>query len=119
MKMNYRKLASIGLLAAGSLLAQTGPGPQRGMGRAMGRGFGMAAGQSRTPVTGQPYSAVRTEQIQQTLAGGNQIQRQEQENVLPGLKKSSFSEVPQINSPRAPLGVWVTTQEQSRAPRGR
>jgi len=37
---------------------------------------------SRTPVTGAPYSAVQTTQFQQTLAGGNQISRQEQSKVF-------------------------------------
>ncbi|HZT28370.1 MAG TPA: hypothetical protein VFA33_00700 [Bryobacteraceae bacterium] len=84
--MNYWKSGLISLLAAGALLAQApsgppGPGRMR-FGEAGGPWFGMGAGQQwRTPVTGQPYSAVQTVQIQQTLAGGNQIQRQEQSNV--------------------------------------
>jgi len=36
---------------------------------------------SRTPVLGAPYSAVQTNQMQQTLAGGNVISRQEQSKV--------------------------------------
>jgi hypothetical protein len=36
---------------------------------------------SKTPVLGAPYSAVQTTQMQQTLAGGNLISRQEQSKV--------------------------------------
>ena len=36
---------------------------------------------SRNPVTGAPYSALQTALIQQTLQGGNQIQRQQQSKV--------------------------------------
>ena len=36
---------------------------------------------SKTPVLGAPYSAVQTSQMQQTLAGGNLISRQEQSKV--------------------------------------
>jgi len=62
-----------------------GPPPGRGHG-----GFGPGPGQfgmmsmgpaSRTPVTGTPYSAVETTQFVQTLAGGNQISRQDQTKV--------------------------------------
>src|SRR5882762_9847559 len=36
---------------------------------------------SKTPVLGAPYSGVQTSQMQQTLAGGNLISRQEQSKV--------------------------------------
>lgn len=62
------------LIAAATVPAQGrfpgGPGP----------GFGPWA-ESRTPVTGAPYSAVRTTVVQQVLANGNQIVRQEQAKV--------------------------------------
>jgi hypothetical protein len=41
----------------------------------------MGLGIGRTPVTGAPYSAVRTTDSQRTLAGGNQIQHQDQTKV--------------------------------------
>jgi hypothetical protein len=81
------------IFIAGVLLAQ---GPPGGGGRQFGpRGFqggpggfgGRSAGilgagpGSRTPVTGEPYSATETLQRQQTLANGNQIATKEQSNV--------------------------------------
>jgi hypothetical protein len=50
--------------------------PERGMGMMMPMGPA-----SRTPVTGAPYSAVESVEIQQTLAGGNQIQRKTESKV--------------------------------------
>jgi hypothetical protein len=41
----------------------------------------MGLGIGRTPVTGAPYSALRTTDSQRTLAGGNQIQHQDQSKV--------------------------------------
>lgn len=72
------------VFCAGVLIAQPPPPGGRGWG---GPGFRpefgmMSAGPaSRTPVTGAPYSAAQTTQFQQTLAGGNQISRQEQSKV--------------------------------------
>jgi len=77
-------LASL-VLCAGVLAAQ--PPPPGGRGRG-GPGFRPEFGAmsawpaSRTPVTGAPYSAAQTTQFQQTLAGGNQISRQEQSKVF-------------------------------------
>jgi hypothetical protein len=70
---NKWKLACVGIAAAAALPAQ-GPGW-----RGPGMGFGPGP---RTPVTGAPYSAVETVQFQQTLPGGNQIQRQEESRVF-------------------------------------
>jgi len=63
--------------AAALVLAQ---GPGRGFGE---RGLGpmMAGPWNHTPVTGAPYSAVETREFQETLAGGNVIQKQEQVKV--------------------------------------
>jgi hypothetical protein len=71
-------------LFSAAMFAQ-GPPPGRGHG-GFGPGPGpfgiMSAGPaSRTPVTGAPYSAVETTQFVQTLAGGNQISRQDQTKV--------------------------------------
>jgi hypothetical protein len=78
-----KRLAVIGsmILCAGVLPAQPPPGDHgpRGFGGPMGI---MAAGPgSRTPVTGAPYSAVETVQMQQTLADGNQITHQQSSKV--------------------------------------
>jgi len=73
------------LLVAAATLAAQGPGPGRGMGPGMGPGGGMGmmmAPGSRTPITGAPYSGVQNVQIQQTLATGNQINRQETTKVF-------------------------------------
>lgn len=75
---------SLLLLAATVTFAQ-GPGGRgpHGFG-GMGGGFGglISAGPgSRTPVTGAPYSAVQTTTIQQKLADGNIISRQETTKV--------------------------------------
>jgi hypothetical protein len=77
------KFSAVALFAA-ALFAQ-GPPPGRGHG-GFGPGPGpfgiMSAGPaSRTPVTGAPYSAVESTQFVQTLAGGNQISRQDQTKV--------------------------------------
>src|ERR1039457_7298470 len=73
------------LITAATLPAQGrgvpwGGGPGRG---GPGPGFGaMSAWRgSRIPVTGAPYSGVQTTLVQQTLANGNQIVRQEQAKV--------------------------------------
>lgn len=50
-------------------------------GRWPDRGFGGMNQASRTPVTGAPYSAVRTTQTQRVLQNGNQISRTEQSKV--------------------------------------
>jgi len=44
-------------------------------------GFGWTGQASRTPVTGAPYSALRTTQIQQVLRDGNAVSRTEQSKV--------------------------------------
>lgn len=69
------------LIVAATLPAQGRPG---GLGRgSAGPGFGLMSAWpgSRTPVTGAPYSATQTTVVQQTLANGNQIARQEQAKV--------------------------------------
>jgi hypothetical protein len=71
---------SLFVLAAVALSAQTPPPPHGGFGPRFGM-MSMGPG-SRTPVTGAPYSAVETVQIQQTLADGNQITRQETSKVF-------------------------------------
>src|SRR5205823_11855070 len=64
------------------------PGGDREAPRRMSPGFRPEFGMmgvgpvSRTPVTGAPYSAVQTTQIEQQLAGGNQISRLEQTKVF-------------------------------------
>jgi hypothetical protein len=71
------------ILAAAATLPAQGRfqgGPGRG-GFGPGPGMMSAWPGSRTPVTGAPYSGVQTTQVQQTLAGGNQITRQEQSKV--------------------------------------
>jgi hypothetical protein len=81
-----QKLLSTFALAASTaaLVLAQGPPPGHGPG---GPGFGpphelMWAGPgSRTPITGAPYSAVETRQVQQTLADGNQISHQDQSKV--------------------------------------
>ncbi len=65
------------VLFAFAALAQEHEG--RG-GPGFGPGFRFGA-QSRTPVTGAPYTAVESTQFQQTLAGGNQITKTEQTKV--------------------------------------
>ena len=69
-------------LAALLIAAATLPAQGRFAG-GLGPGFGAMSAWpgSRTPVTGAPYSAVRTTLVQQTLANGNQIVRQEQAKV--------------------------------------
>ena len=80
--MKISAKSSFPILFAVGLLAQAPPPPGRGHG-----GFGprfdmMSVGPgSKTPVLGAPYSAVQTTQMQQTLAGGNLISRQEQSKV--------------------------------------
>src|SRR5882724_3961194 len=70
------------ILFAAWLQAQAPPARGGGHG-----GFGprfdmMSVGPgSKTPVLGAPYSAVQTNQMQQALAGGNVISRQEQSKV--------------------------------------
>ena len=80
--MNAQVLV-VGLIAAGSLLAQPPGGPR-------GRGpmeFGGPGGPGRggqgpvATVTGAPYSAVEVRTSQQVLAAGNVIQRSEQTTV--------------------------------------
>jgi hypothetical protein len=71
------RIAFLALLAAAMLPAQgrfVGGGDR-------GFGFGMVGPVGRTPVTGAPYSAVEVVTHTQTLANGNQIQRQEQTSV--------------------------------------
>jgi outer membrane lipoprotein-sorting protein len=70
------------LAAAAMLPAQGRFQGGRGMG-GFGSGPGMMAAWpgSRTPVTGAPYSGTQATQMQQTLANGNQITRQEQSKV--------------------------------------
>lgn len=84
--MKKRLLFAFAVVGALALVAQPpgGRGPRGGL----GPGFVpqprlMIAGPaSRTPVTGAPYSAVETTQFEQTLAGGNQISRQEDVKVF-------------------------------------
>src|ERR1017187_144523 len=70
------------LITAATLPAQGrfAGGPGRG---GPGPGFGAMSAWpgSRIPVTGAPYSGVQTTLVQQTLANGNQIVRQEQAKV--------------------------------------
>jgi hypothetical protein len=66
--------------AAGSLSAQ-GRFPGGGGDRAPGFGMMGAFGGARTQVTGAPYSGVQNTQVQQDLAGGNEISRQNQSKV--------------------------------------
>jgi len=68
------------LAVAAALPAQGRPG---GPGRGPGPGFGAMSAWpgSRTPVTGAPYSGVQNTVVQQTLANGNQITRQETAKV--------------------------------------
>jgi hypothetical protein len=71
--------AVLALATTSALMAQ-GPGrPGDGPGFGFG-GFGVPGLVNHT-VTGAPFSATLTVQRQQTLAGGNQIQQQEQANV--------------------------------------
>lgn len=74
----------IGVIAAATLLAQ-GPGGRAGGFRGgpggPGGPFGIGLGLGRTPVTGAPYSAVRTSDSVRSLAGGNQIEHQDQSKV--------------------------------------
>ena len=60
-------------------IALSAQGPMGG--RWPDRGFGGMNQASRTPVTGAPYSAVRTTQTQRVLQNGNQISRTEQSKV--------------------------------------
>ncbi|HTP85981.1 MAG TPA: hypothetical protein VMJ34_03500 [Bryobacteraceae bacterium] len=75
--MRLVKIVLLGMAAVGLAAAQG-----HGLGE-HGRGFGFAAigPWGRTPVTGAPYSAVEVRSFSQTLAGGNQITRQEQTKV--------------------------------------
>lgn len=68
-----------GRRGGGLRMAGDGAGPGMG-GSGMG-GMIMAGPGSRTPVTGAPYSAVETRQIQQKLMDGNTITRQETTKV--------------------------------------
>jgi len=72
------RIVLVATIAAASLVAQ-GPPPRfgRGFGPPMGR-RGDGAGRV---VTGAPFSAQEITVTQQTLAGGNLIQRQEQTNL--------------------------------------
>jgi hypothetical protein len=65
--------------ASASVLLAQGPPPGFGGPGGFGDRFGMPG--SRTPVTGAPYSAARTTQIQQVLSDGNQITKQDQSKV--------------------------------------
>lgn len=70
------------ILLAVSLPAQ-GPPPHGGGHGGFGPRFDMMSvgPGSKTPVTGAPYSAVEANSMQQALAGGNVISRQEQSKV--------------------------------------
>ena len=76
------KFILIGVLAAATLAAQ-GPGGRSGGFRGgPGGPFGMMGlGIGRTPVTGAPYSGVHTTDSVRSLAGGNQIEHQDQSKV--------------------------------------
>ena len=82
-----KKAMILGSLVLSTILVAQPPPPgprgRGGFGPGLRPEFGMMSGgpASRTPVTGAPYSAVQTTQFQQTLAGGNQISRQEQSKV--------------------------------------
>jgi hypothetical protein len=71
------KFLSAALLALGTLLAQ-GPPPPGGPG---GHGGPGGPGFGGPPVTGAPFSAIKTETHQQTLADGNQIQDTRTEKI--------------------------------------
>lgn len=81
MKASFACTSSV-LLSFALGLAGQGPPPHRGPG-GFRPGFDiMSAGpQSRTPITGAPYSAVQTTQFQQVLAGGNTITHDGQSKV--------------------------------------
>ena len=74
------RLALLTISAAMVLAAQPGPGP-RGFGMGGGGRFDMMGMGMRQTVTGAPYSAVESVQEQQTLSGGNVIERQNQSKV--------------------------------------
>jgi hypothetical protein len=84
--MNKTKLLLLTAVAtAAVVVAQGPPPPGGGWGRGgpgmMGMGIMGAGPGSRTPVTGAPYSGVQTTEIQQKLADGNTITRQETSKV--------------------------------------
>jgi hypothetical protein len=72
-----KKLGFTALFAALCLLAQPPAGRRGGPMMGFGPGpMGPGGMEMRSPVTGAPYSAVEVTTEQQTLAGGNAIQRQ-------------------------------------------
>src|SRR5690242_721388 len=85
--MTKANVAIAGWIAAGCLFAQgpgAGPRPMMGgMGGPAGRGMGVMGGMMRieATVTGAPFSAVRVAQVQESLQGGNQIQRTEETKI--------------------------------------
>jgi hypothetical protein len=63
---------------------------------------------SRTPVTGAPYSATRTTQIQRVLSDGNQVSRTEQSKVYrdaQGRTRSERTITPPASSGKQPYTV--------------
>ncbi len=82
--MNRTLLMMALAVSTAALVLAQGPPPGRGHG---GPGFGpphelMWAGPgNHTPVTGAPYSATETREMQQKLADGNQISHQNQSKV--------------------------------------
>jgi hypothetical protein len=89
------RTAVVLLVAVGSLVAQ-GP-PSR-----FGQGFGAAG--VRGPVTGAPFSATQVTLTQQSLAGGNMIERQEQTSI----SRDSQGRMRSESSVRRPDGSTVT-----------
>ena len=70
--------------------------------------FEAAGGASRTPVTGAPYSATRTTQIQRVLSDGNQVSRTEQSKVYrdtQGRTRSQRTITPPASSGKQPYTV--------------
>ncbi len=110
-------------LAAAAMLAAQGHGwggPERGF------GFGMIGPAGRTPVTGAPYSATEVRVFTQTLASGNQIQRQEQtlvyrdsqgrvrtESTIPGMNGHAAHTMVTIFDPVAGNVVRLDGEKQT------
>jgi len=79
--MNYRLLLTLAASGAALVLAQGPPPGHRPGGFGLPHELMWAGPGSHTPITGAPYSAVETRQVQQTLADGNQISHQDQSKV--------------------------------------
>ena len=100
--MKLITISSLSLFA----VVLSGQGPRGG--RLPHPGFDGVGRVSRTPVTGAPYAAVQTTQIQRVLSDGNQVNRTEQSKVYrdsQGRTRSERTITPPASSGKQPYTV--------------